>query len=265
MKKSRQEAINDLVLALAYLTRFNAGKPLVFMEEFWKNYDFSAIDRLDEENYIINPGSKHNGKYAYLTEAGCEKARDILASLDIEDKSPYDRFEIRYIATPDTFGEKIAADEAEQAAAIEAKCFPPNEACSREHMIERIRIAPEFFLVAINRSNGRMAGYLNGIATDEWNFRDEFFTDTKLHDSGGDNVMLLGLSVLPEYRKQNLGRELVYEYCRKEKARGRLRLVLTCLKEKVKMYSRLGFIDCGESKSSWGGVKWHEMDITLRY
>ncbi|MBO5597342.1 MAG: hypothetical protein J5943_01885 [Oribacterium sp.] len=40
-----------------------------------------------------------------------------------------------------------------------------------------------------------------------------------------------------------LARELVFNYCRKEQARGRKRLVLTCHKEKIKMYRKFGFDD----------------------
>lgn len=65
--------------------------------------------------------------------------------------------------------------------------------------------------------------------------------------------------------KMGLARELVYNYCRRERERGRKRLVLTCLPDKVKMYEKFGFNDMGESASEWGGEKWHEMDIRLNF
>ncbi len=37
----------------------------------------------------------------------------------------------------------IRPDEADEAADIEEACFPPNEACSREHMLARIEAAGE--------------------------------------------------------------------------------------------------------------------------
>lgn len=98
----------------------------------------------------------------------------------------------------------IGIEEAEEAAEIERICFPPNEACSRKMMLERIRKAPELFLVAIDRETGKMAGFLNGLSTNEDTFRDEFFTDADLYDPKGRNVMLLGLDVLPEYRGRGL-------------------------------------------------------------
>ena len=54
--------------------------------------------------------------------------------------------------------------------------------------------------MAVDKENGRLAGFLNGIATDEWSFRDEFFSDASLHRPAGKNIMLLGLAVLPQYR-----------------------------------------------------------------
>ena len=157
----------------------------------------------------------------------------------------------------------VKIEEAEQAAEAEQICFPPNEACSRENMVARIKVAADFFLVAIDRETGKIAGFLNGIATNEYAFRDDFFTDPKNHDPNGENVMLAGFVVLPEYRGSGIARALVEHYRDREKARNRKRLVLTCLDVKVDMYLHLGFRDLGESASEWGGEKWHEMDMVL--
>ncbi len=157
----------------------------------------------------------------------------------------------------------IRPQEAEEAADIEEACFPPNEACSREHMRARIQTASDLFLVAVDRESGKLAGFLNGIATKEISFRDEFFTDASTHDPTGENIMLLGLDVLPEYRTQGLGRALVANYRRRAQEKNIRRMVLTCHAEKVEMYTKFGFRDLGESASKWGGETWHEMDIVL--
>ena len=153
----------------------------------------------------------------------------------------------------------INPDEVEQAIAIEQICFPPNEACSPKAMTERIAKVPQLFLVAVDKSTGKLAGFLNGVATDEEKFRDEFFTDIDLCDENGKNVMLLGLDVLPEYRGQGLARELVHRYSRRERANGRKKLFLTCLEQKVEMYKKFGLQDLGIADSTWGGEEWHEM------
>lgn len=48
----------------------------------------------------------------------------------------------------------IRQEEITQTAEIEKICFPPNEACSYEHMEKRVKKAPELFLVAEDRSTG---------------------------------------------------------------------------------------------------------------
>ena len=157
----------------------------------------------------------------------------------------------------------ILPEEADQAVLIEQICFPPNEACSEKHMKERIVAAPELFLVAVDKETGKIAGFLNGLSTEETVFRDEFFTDITLYDPAGTNVMLLGLDVLPEYRGQGLAREIMHQYKRREQEKGRKALVLTCLDAKVEMYQKFGFQDEGIANSTWGGEEWHEMRFEL--
>jgi ribosomal protein S18 acetylase RimI-like enzyme len=172
-----------------------------------------------------------------------------MSEYQIADKDILEKYEFR----------TIRQEEADEAATIEQICFPPNEACSEQHMKERIVKAPELFLVAVDKSTSRLAGFLNGLATNECTFRDEFFTDANLYNPDGKNIMLLGLDVLPEYRRQGIAKELVYSYARRERENGRQLLILTCLKSKVKMYEKMGFIDRGIANSTWGGEEWHEM------
>ncbi len=167
--------------------------------------------------------------------------------------SLHERFEFR----------NIFPEEGKQAAEIENICFPPNEACSERMICERAAKVSELFFTAVDKSTGKIAGFLNGIATDEQSFRDEFFKDAGLHNPKGRNVMLLGLDVLPQYRGQGLAREIMHQYLHRERENGRYMLVLTCLEEKVQMYQKMGFDDQGISNSTWGGEQWHEMSHML--
>ncbi len=169
--------------------------------------------------------------------------------MDISDKNLTERFEFR----------SIFKNEADQAVIIEQICFPPNEACSEKDMKDRIDKASELCLVAVDKTTGKIAGLLNGLATDEEVFRDEFFTNAELYEPSGKNIMILGLDVLPEYRMQGLGRELVSQYIRRERDNGRRMIKLTCLESIVNMYKKMGFLDEGISNSVWGGEEWHEM------
>lgn len=154
---------------------------------------------------------------------------------------------------------QIRREEAGEAAEIERICFPPNEACSYEQMKTRVMTAPELFLVAEERETGKLAGFLNGLATEEERFRDEFFQNAALYKPDGANVMLLGLDVLPEYRGQGLATYIMKTYVEAERKKGRKKLILTCLESKVKMYEKMGYEDLGTADSSWGGEEWHEM------
>ena len=157
----------------------------------------------------------------------------------------------------------ILPEELDQVIQIEQICFPPNEACTYEHMESRIKKASDLFLVVVDRETGKIAGFLNGLATDREHLTDDFFTDANLHDPEGVNIMLLGLDVLPEYQHQGLARKLMEQYKERERARGRKKLILTCLPDKVEMYKKFGFKDHGIGDSVWGGEAWHEMDIVL--
>lgn len=157
----------------------------------------------------------------------------------------------------------VRPEEGEEVAEIESLVFPPNEACSHDMMLARVKGSPDLFLVAADRQTGVIAGFLNGIATKETAFRDEFFSDAATHDPEGHNVMLLGLDVREEYRMQGLAREIVRSFAARERAKGRRRLVLTCLPHLIGMYESFGFRDLGWSASVWGGEHWHEMEMEL--
>lgn len=183
-----------------------------------------------------------------------KKSREqAIEQFNIADKDILEKFEFR----------NIRQDETGQAVTMEQICFPPNEACSEKNIKDRILTAPDLFLVAVDKETRKIAGFLNGLATDEHAFRDEFFTNAGLHNPNGENIMLLGLDVLPEYRGQGLGRELVYQYLRREREKNRREVFLTCLKEKVIMYKKFGFVDRGIADSTWGGEEWHEMSHAL--
>lgn len=164
------------------------------------------------------------------------------------------RFEFRTIRT----------DEADQAIEMEKICFPPNEACSAESVRKRVEAMPGMFLVACDRNNGRIAGYVTGVATDETGFRDDFFDDTGLYKRDGRVNMLLGLEVLPQYRKIGLATELMRRYLIMEKERGRKVVILTCNESHIGMYEKMGYHDLGISASVFGGEIWHDMEYLIR-
>jgi hypothetical protein len=66
-----QEKVEEMVLALLYLTTFKEGPGL----RAWKSHDWSALDGLHEKGYISDPASK--AKSVVLTERGAKLSKEL--------------------------------------------------------------------------------------------------------------------------------------------------------------------------------------------
>ena len=84
-KTPPEQALHDMTLAMIYLTRFTDGRlkkdedpPL----RAWKSYDWDTLDKLSEEDLIID---RHGNKSLYLTDEGVAKAKEILEKYGIAD------------------------------------------------------------------------------------------------------------------------------------------------------------------------------------
>lgn len=158
---------------------------------------------------------------------------------------------------------EIKQEEADEAARMEQVCFPPEEACTPDRMRERVRLIPGLFLVAYDKNNKKIAGFIDAVASDEEDLTDDSFTDSECFKEEGKNLFLTGVEVLPEYRGRRLAHELMRRYLAKAEADGRQRVVLTCLAEKVGFYQTMGYRDQGISSSEWGGKLWNQMTYDL--
>ncbi len=80
-----EEQIKELTLLLAYLTSWNE-KDRLLKQEFkksWKGYDFSILNKLNEEEYIYQE-NKH--KYFIWEEKGIEEAKRLMKKYKIDIK-----------------------------------------------------------------------------------------------------------------------------------------------------------------------------------
>ena len=66
-----QEKVEEMVLALLYLTTFKEGPGL----RAWKSHDWSALESLHEKGYISDPASK--AKSVVLTERGAKLSKEL--------------------------------------------------------------------------------------------------------------------------------------------------------------------------------------------
>lgn len=147
----------------------------------------------------------------------------------------------------------------EALAQVEAACFPPAEAATREEFRARLAAYPDHFWLIYDR--GRLVSFVNGMVTDEADLRDEMYQDASLHREDGAWQMIFGVNTIPEARRQGYAMELLRRVVHDARAQGREGLVLTCKAALLDYYARLGFVSEGVSRSVHGGAVWHQMRL----
>ena len=150
-------------------------------------------------------------------------------------------------------------EEWEKLADIEAECFPPAEAATREAIESRMKAFPENFFVA--EKDGEIIGFINGANTDERSLPDEMYSDTSLHKKEGKYSTVFGINTLPAYRKHGVGAKMMETFIAAARERGKLGVLLTCKDRLIHFYEKFGFVNQGVSASCHGGVKWNDMHL----
>ena len=151
--------------------------------------------------------------------------------------------------------------DAEALAKVDAACFPPEEAASKEEIGERLAVYPNHFILLYR--NGKLAGFIDGMATDEKDLRDEMYEKASLHEENGKWQMIFGLNTLPDFRREGCGGRLIEAFKKQARMEKRKGIVLTCKEELIHYYARFGFINEGVSESVHGGAVWYQMRIVF--
>ena len=146
---------------------------------------------------------------------------------------------------------------------IEAECFPAAEAATELSFARRLALYPNHFWVMMDGK--QLVGFVNGMATDEPDLRDEMYDDAALHNENGAWQMIFGVDVAPVYQHRGCASYLLRRVILDSTIAGRKGIVLTCKERLVGFYSRLGFMDEGMSASTHGNVAWHQMRLTLAH
>ena len=146
-------------------------------------------------------------------------------------------------------------------AQLEAICFPAAEAATEESFTRRLEMYPNHFWVLMD--GDALVSFVNGMATDEPDLRDEMYDDATLHDENGTWQMIFGVDTHPDYRRQGCAGKLLEHVIGQAKAQGRRGLVLTCKDKLVSYYAKFGFTSEGISQSTHGDVIWYQMRLTL--
>lgn len=147
-------------------------------------------------------------------------------------------------------------------AEVERRGFPAAEAATEEEFRERLAAYADCFWLLFE--DGRLVSFIDGMATDERDLRDEMYADASLHRKDGRWQMVFGLNTLPEFRRRGYAAMLVRRLTEEARKRGKAGVVLTCKERLVPYYAALGFEDEGLSSSTHGNVAWHQMRLAFR-
>ncbi len=84
-KTDAETAMEELTMLLLYLSHFTEQGRLAdpSAKRAWKGYDFSILNKLDEEDHI-RQGS-HRSKSVYITKTGEARAKALMEKYGIED------------------------------------------------------------------------------------------------------------------------------------------------------------------------------------
>lgn len=144
-------------------------------------------------------------------------------------------------------------------AAVEAECFPKNEAAREEDFEERLEVYPNHFWLL--EDDGKLIGFVNGMVTDESTISDEMYENAHMHNEHGKWQMIFGVNTIPEYRRQGCAEKIIRQVISDANKQGRIGVVLTCKEKLIHYYEKFGFKNEGISESVHGGVVWYDMRL----
>ncbi|MDE7220277.1 MAG: GNAT family N-acetyltransferase [Oscillospiraceae bacterium] len=151
----------------------------------------------------------------------------------------------------------VRMEDLDRCAAIEAACFPREQAASREAIRDRIAAYGEHFL--IGELDGTVIGFVMGPVISQPAIADEMFGDSSCHNEKHPWQSVFSLSVHPDWQGRGYGRDLLNGLITQAKEEGRQGVTLTCLERKLAYYESFGFENRGVSRSVHGGAVWYDM------
>ena len=150
----------------------------------------------------------------------------------------------------------------EAVTSVEAECFPPAEAATREELAERLKYYADHFWLMFEEE--KLIAFVDGMVTNQEDLTDEMYEKAELHNEDGAWQMIFGVNTLPDYRKHGYAGQLIQCAIKDAREQGRKGLVLTCKEKLIPYYAKFGFADEGVSeKSTHGNVVWHQMRLTF--
>lgn len=152
-------------------------------------------------------------------------------------------------------------EDLETVSAVEAECFPPAEAATKEEFEKRLTHYGKHFWLMFD--GDKLIAFVDGFVTDEADLTDEMYEKAEMHRENGDWQMIFGVNTIPAYRKKGYAGELIKRAIADAKAQGRKGLVLTCKDRLIPYYAKFGFVNEGVSESVHGNAVWNQMRLTF--
>ena len=152
-------------------------------------------------------------------------------------------------------------EDLETVSAVEAECFPPAEAATKEEFEKRLTHYGKHFWLMFD--GDKLIAFVDGFVTDEADLTDEMYEKAELHNENGAWQMIFGVNTIPAYRKKGYAGELIKRAIADAREQGRKGLVLTCKDRLIPYYAKFGFVNEGVSESVHGNVVWNQMRLTF--
>lgn len=152
-------------------------------------------------------------------------------------------------------------EDLETVSAVEAECFPPAEAATKEEFEKRLTHYGKHFWLMFD--GDKLIAFVDGFVTDEADLTDEMYEKAEMHRENGDWQMIFGVNTIPAYRKKGYASELIKRAIADAREQGRKGLVLTCKDRLIPYYAKFGFVNEGVSESVHGNVVWNQMRLTF--
>ena len=153
-------------------------------------------------------------------------------------------------------------EDLDAVASVEALCFPPAEAATKEAFAQRLQYYADHFWLMFE--GNRLVSFVDGFVTDQEDLEDDMYERASMHDENGAWQMIFGVNTIPDCRRKGYAGLLIQRAIDDARKQGRKGLVLTCKPKLVSYYGRFGFVDEGVSeKSVHGNAVWHQMRLTF--
>ncbi|MGH1978699.1 GNAT family N-acetyltransferase [Rothia sp. L_38] len=146
-------------------------------------------------------------------------------------------------------------------AAIEAECFPAAEAASESDLRARFEVFGEHFWVL--EADGEVVAFIDGLVTDSPVIFDDLYESPQAHTRHGAYQTVFGINTRPAHRGRGYASALIEKLINQAREQERTGVILTCKKELIGFYEKLGFELDGVSESTHGGAIWHDMTLHL--